>query len=141
MALSKTAFAVGDQASFTKTITEADIMLFAGVTGDMNPVHIDDTYAENSIFKRRIAHGMLSAGLISTVLGTKLPGPGAIYLKQTLAFKKPVFIGDTVTATVTVTALDIADEKRRKITLETTCTNQNGDVVLAGEAVLIPPAP
>ena len=131
--------AVGDRAAFTKTVTEADIILFAGVTGDMNPVHIDETFAAHSIFEKRIAHGMIGAGLISTVLGTRLPGPGAIYLSQTLQFKKPVFIGDTITATVEVTAVDAETEKKRKVTLTTTCTNQDGTTVLTGEAVLIPP--
>jgi len=139
MASENKSIAVGDRAAFTKTVTEADIILFAGVTGDMNPVHIDDTFAAGSIFKKRIAHGMISAGLISTVLGTRLPGPGAIYLKQSLEFQKPVFIGDTITATVEVTAVDAETEKRRKVTLTTTCTNQDGATVLTGEAVLIPP--
>ena len=135
----KQAMAVGDRAAFTKTVTESDIILFAGVTGDMNPVHIDTVFAEKSIFKQRIAHGMLSAGLISAVLGTRLPGPGAIYLKQTLEFQKPVFIGDTITASVEVTAVDPETEKKRHVTLSTTCTNQDGATVLTGEAVLIPP--
>lgn len=134
-----TSLAVGDRAAFTKTVTEADIILFAGVTGDMNPVHIDETFAAKSIFKKRIAHGMLSAGLISTVLGTRLPGPGAIYLKQTLEFQKPVFIGDTITASVEVTAVNTKNGKNRSVTLSTTCTNQDGATVLTGEAVLIPP--
>ena len=130
---------VGDRAEFTKTITETDIILFAGITGDMNPVHIDETYAGESMFKQRIAHGMLSAGLISTVLGTRIPGPGSIYLKQSLAFQKPVFIGDTITAAVEVTELKTDNPKRRRITLDTVCTNQDGQTVLSGEAVLIPP--
>ena len=134
-----TALAVGDRASFTKTITESDIILFAGITGDMNPVHIDETFAQKSIFKQRIAHGMLSAGLISTVLGTQIPGPGAIYLSQRLEFRKPVFIGDTISATVEVTALSVDDPKKRRVTLATTCTNQDGATGLTGEAALIPP--
>src|SRR5690606_33183095 len=92
----------GLSASFAKTISEADIYAFAGVTGDNNPVHINAEFAATTVFKERIAHGMLSAGLISTVLGTKLPGPGCIYVDQTLKFKAPVHIGDTVTATATV---------------------------------------
>ena len=134
-----TTLAVGDRASFTKTITESDIILFAGITGDMNPVHIDATFAEKSLFKQRIAHGMLSAGLISTVLGTRIPGPGAIYLSQHLEFRKPVFIGDTITATVEVTALEVDNPKKQRVTLATTCTNQDGATVLTGEATLIPP--
>ncbi len=139
MAPSSSTLAVGNRASFTKTITESDIVLFAGITGDMNPVHIDETFAEKSLFKKRIAHGMLSAGLISTVLGTRIPGPGAIYLKQSLEFRKPVFIGDTITATVEVTALEVDNPKKQRITLATTCMNQDGDTVLTGEATLIPP--
>src|SRR5512147_836967 len=96
---------VGLAASYAKTITDADIVLFAGVSGDTNPVHLDQTFAEKTPFKTRIAHGMLSAGFISTVLGTKLPGPGAIYMSQTLKFKAPVKIGDTVVATCTVTEI------------------------------------
>ena len=134
-----TTLAVGDRASFTKTITESDIILYAGITGDMNPVHIDETFAKKSLFKQRIAHGMLSAGLISTVLGTRIPGPGAIYLSQRLEFRKPVFIGDTITATVEVTAVEVDNPKKQRVTLSTTCTNQDGTAVLTGEAMLIPP--
>ncbi|RLA18551.1 MAG: (R)-hydratase, partial [Gammaproteobacteria bacterium] len=98
---------VGQSASMTKTVTEADVILFAGVTGDFNPAHIDDEYAKKSMFKGRIAHGMMSAGFISAVLAMKLPGPGTIYLGQTLKFKAPVRIGDTVTATVTVSDINV----------------------------------
>jgi 3-hydroxybutyryl-CoA dehydratase len=126
---------VGRKAAFSKTVTEADIVLFAGVTGDLNPVHVDQVWAAGSFFKGRIAHGMLSAGFISTVLGTQLPGPGTIYLKQALEFTAPVRIGDTITATVEVS------EKLEKgrIRLKTTCTNQEEKVVLKGEAEVIPP--
>jgi 3-hydroxybutyryl-CoA dehydratase len=128
--------AVGDSASFAKTVTEADIVLFAGVSGDTNPVHLDQEFAAKTMFKGRIAHGMLSAGFISTVLGTRLPGPGAIYLSQSLRFKAPVRPGDTVVARATVTAL--APEKKRA-TLATTC--QVGDtVVIEGEAVVMVPS-
>ena len=120
-----------DTASFAKTITAADIVLFAGVTGDTNPVHLDEVAARASIFKGRVAHGMLSASLISTVLGTKLPGPGTIYLSQSLNFRRPVRIGDTITATVTVTAVD---EELPTCTLETTVVNQDGKVIVEGEA-------
>ena len=126
----------GLSASFTKTVTEADIVKFAEVSGDTNPVHLDQAYAEKTPFKTRIAHGMLSAGFISAVLGTKLPGPGAIYMSQTLRFKAPVKIGDTVTATCTVT--EIIAEKRRAV-LSTVC--KVGDtVVIEGEAMVMVPS-
>jgi 3-hydroxybutyryl-CoA dehydratase len=127
---------VGDTASFSKTITETDVVLFAGLTGDLNPVHVDAEYARTTRFGQRVAHGMLTAGLISTVLGTRLPGPGTIYLSQTVRFTAPVYIGDTVTATVTVTHV-----RREKgiVTLETVCRNQRGEEVLTGEAVVMVP--
>ncbi len=124
---------VGDTASFSKTVTEADIVLFAGVSGDTNPVHLDQDFAATTMFKGRIAHGMLSAGFISTVLGTKLPGPGAIYLSQSLKFKAPVRPGDTVKATVTIT--EILPERKR-VTLATVCTVGDA-VVIDGEAVVM----
>lgn len=127
---------VGESASFTKTVTEADIVLYAGITGDFNPAHIDDVSAKESMFGARIAHGMLSAGFISAVLGTKLPGPGAIYISQELKFVKPVFAGDTITATATVTEVDV---ERNRVTLDTTASNQNGDAVIIGTAKLMPP--
>ncbi len=126
---------VGDTASTGKTITEADILLFAAVSTDTNPVHVNAEVAAASMFGQRVAHGMLSAGLISAVLGTKLPGPGTIYLSQTLRFRAPVKIGDTVTATVEVTALDAA---KKRVTLKTTCSVA-GKPVIEGEAVAIPP--
>jgi 3-hydroxybutyryl-CoA dehydratase len=126
----------GLSASFGKTVSEADIVLFAGVSGDTNPVHLNQTFAEQTQFKTRIAHGMLSAGFISAVLGTKLPGPGSIYLSQTLRFKAPVKIGDTVVATCTVT--EVVPEKRRAI-LSTIC--KVGDtVVIEGEAMIMVPS-
>lgn len=124
---------VGQSASFGKTITEADILLFAGVSGDTNPVHINAEAAAASMFKERIAHGMLSASLISTVLGTRLPGPGTIYLGQNLKFRAPVKIGETVTATVTITALDPA---KKRVTLNTVCTVA-GKAVIDGEATVM----
>ncbi|MGM0574507.1 MAG: MaoC family dehydratase [Myxococcota bacterium] len=127
------ALEIGQSASFTKTITEADVVLFAGITGDMNPVHVDETYASGTPFGGRIAHGMLGAGLISTVLGTRLPGPGSLYLGQTLQFKAPTRIGDTVTATVTVKKVR---EDKPIYTLETVCTNQDDEVLVEGEAVV-----
>lgn len=125
---------VGQTASLTKTITEADISLFARVTGDFNPLHTNAEFAKTTRFGERIAHGLLAAGLISAVLGTQLPGPGSIYLSQSLKFHKPVKIGDTITATVTVSS---HDAKKRIVTLETICHNQDGVVVLSGEAVLL----
>lgn len=127
---------IGDFAEFTKTVSESDVYQFAGVTGDFNPAHINEEFASNSIFKKRIAHGMLSAGFISAVLGTKLPGPGTIYLKQELSFLAPVKIGDTVTAKVEVKEL-IPDKNR--VVLRTVCTNQDGKEVLDGEALMMPP--
>jgi 3-hydroxybutyryl-CoA dehydratase len=123
---------VGQAASFAKTITEADILLFAGISGDTNPVHINEEAAAASIFKGRVAHGMLSAALISTVLGTRLPGPGTIYLSQNLKFRAPVRPGQTVTATATISALDPA---RKRVTLATLCT-VGGKPVIEGEAVV-----
>ena len=125
---------IGQTASVGKTVTEADILLFAAVSLDTNPVHMNAEAAAASIFKERVAHGMLSAGLISAVLGTRLPGPGTIYLAQTLQFRRPVKIGDTVTATAEVTALD-AEKKRA--TLKTTCTVA-GKTVIEGEATVMP---
>lgn len=127
---------VGDSAEFVKTVSESDIYLFAGVTGDMNPAHINEVYASQTFFKTRIAHGMLAAGFISAVLGMQLPGPGTIYLKQELSFLAPVRIGDTITARVE--AIEILTEKKR-IRLKTTCINQEGTVVLDGQATVSPP--
>jgi 3-hydroxybutyryl-CoA dehydratase len=129
---------VGDSDRFSKTVIDADIYLFAGVTGDLNPAHIDETYAKGTFFKTRIAHGMLSAGFISAVIGTRLPGPGTVYLRQTLDFLAPVHIGDTVTAIVEV--IEKIEEKRR-VRLKTTCVNQEGIKVLTGEALVSPPRP
>lgn len=126
--------AVGARATFSKTVTDADVVAFAEATGDVNPVHLDDAAAARSIFGQRIAHGMLGAGIISAALGTQLPGPGTIYLGQTLRFTKPVRIGDTVTATVEV--LEVLPEKRR-VRLATICRNQRGDIVLEGEATVL----
>ncbi len=128
---------IGDRASFTKTLSEADIYLFAGITGDLNPAHVDAVSAAGGMFKQRIAHGMLTASFISTVLSMKLPGPGTIYLSQNSRFRAPVFIGDTVTATVEcVEKLD----KRQWAKFKTTVVNQDGKLVVDGEAMVIPPA-
>lgn len=127
---------VGMSAASARTVSEADILMFAGVSGDTNPVHLDGEFAATTMFGARIAHGMLSAGYISAVLGTKLPGPGAIYLSQTMKFKAPVKIGDTVRVEATITALD-AEKKR--VTMSTVCTVA-GKPVLEGEALLLVPA-
>ena len=126
---------VGEAAQFSKTISESDIYLYAGITGDFNPAHINETYARKTFFKTRIAHGMLVAGLISAVIGTRLPGPGTIYVNQTLNFLAPVQIGDTITATVEV--LEKLDKK--KVRMKTVCINQDGKSVLDGEALVSPP--
>lgn len=125
---------VGASASLDKTITEQDIELFGQVSLDRNPVHFDDAYAKGTRFGGRIAHGMISAGLISAVIGTQVPGPGSIYLSQSLKFRAPVRIGDTVTATVTVTAVR---EDKPIVTLETVAKNQAGEVLVTGEAVIL----
>jgi 3-hydroxybutyryl-CoA dehydratase len=126
-------FKVGDTASVSKRIEDADIHLFAELIGDNNSVHLDDEFAKKTKFGRRVAHGMLGASLISTALGTKLPGPGSVYLGQTLQFVGPIFPGDTVTARVTVTKIR---EDKPIITLETICFNQNDEPVVKGEAVV-----
>jgi 3-hydroxybutyryl-CoA dehydratase len=125
--------AVGQTAEFSKTVTEADVVLFAGVTGDFNPAHVDAVAAERGRFGGRIAHGMLGAGLISAVLGMRLPGPGTIYLSQSLRFVRPVRIGDTVTARVEI--LELIEGKRR-VRLATRCLNQDEELVLDGEALV-----
>jgi 3-hydroxybutyryl-CoA dehydratase len=127
---------LGETAEFTKTISETDVYLFAGISGDFNPAHINETYAQGTAFKGRIAHGMLAAAFISTVLGTKLPGPGTIYMKQDLRFLAPVRIGDTLTARVEI--VELAAEKKR-VRAKTTCVNQDGTTVLDGEALVSPP--
>ena len=127
---------IGDSARFSKTITEADVVMFAGITGDLNPAHIDEAYAQGTFFKTRIAHGMLSAGFISAVIGTRLPGPGTIYMHQSLDFLAPVAIGDTVTAIVEVVQ---KIEEKERVRLKTTCVNQKGATILNGEALVSPP--
>ena len=127
---------VGDSASRAKTVTETDVYLFAGITGDLNPAHVNEQVSSQTPFGGRIAHGMLSAGLISAVLAMKLPGPGTSYLGQELKFTKPVRFGDTVTATCTVS--EIVAEKNI-VKLKTVCTNQNGEVFIKGMATVMPP--
>ncbi len=127
---------VGDSAELTRTFSDEDVRAFARLSGDSNPVHLDDAYAARTRFGRRLVHGMLTAGLISAVLGMQLPGPGSIYLSQTLKFRAPVFIGDTVTARVTVKTVR---EDKPIVTFETVCLNQEGKKLLEGEAVLLVP--
>ena len=127
---------VGDSASLTKTFTEADVRTFAQISGDHNPIHIDAKYAATTPFERQIVHGMLTAGMISAVLGMQLPGPGSIYMKQELNFRAPVYLEDTITATATVTKIR---EDKPIITLETICTNQDGVKVINGKAILMVP--
>ena len=124
---------VGQKASYAKTVTEADIVLFAGISGDVNPVHLNQEFAADTRFGDTIAHGMLSAGFISTVLGTRLPGPGCIYLAQTLKFMAPVRAGDTVVAKVEVSSID---EKKRIVVCSTRCLVKDA-VVIEGEATMM----
>lgn len=127
---------MGDTAEIQKTISETDVYLYAGITGDMNPAHLNEEYARDTFFKTRIAHGMLVAGLISTILGNKLPGPGTIYTHQSVDFLAPVRFGDTITARAEVVGLDAEKNRAR---LKTTCMNQEGTLVLDGEAFVSPP--
>jgi acyl dehydratase len=130
----RTSFEVGERAQISKVVHEDDIVSFARITGDYNPLHTDSEFASKTRFKGRIAHGMLCASLVSAVLGTKLPGPGSIYLSQSLKFVRPVRIGDTLTAEV-----EVADWNPTKkiICLDTRCFNQAGEEVLAGKAILL----
>ena len=124
-------FEVGQKGSLTKTFTEDDVKAFAEISLDKNPIHLDEEYAKNSIFKKRVVHGILQSGLISAVLGNKLPGEGSIYREQNLTFKKPAFIGDTLTALVEV--LEIK-ERIGLLILKTTVTNQDGQLLIDGTA-------
>lgn len=126
----------GQSAEITKTISESDVYLFAGITGDFNPAHLNEVYAQKTFFKARIAHGMLLAGLMSAVLGTALPGPGTVYLRQELEFKAPAFLGDTITARVEVLETDPAKNRAR---LRTTCLRQDGTILVDGIAFVSPP--
>ena len=127
-------FRIGQQATFTKTVTEADVTTFAGLVCDFNPIHIDAEYARKSRFGQRVAHGMFTGGLISAVLGNKLPGPGSIYLSQQIEFLAPVFIGDTITASAEVSSWR---PDKRIITLKTDAYNQDNVQVVTGQAVLL----
>lgn len=125
---------IGDTAAISRTVTDDDVRAFADLTGDHNPVHLDEAVARKTRFGRRIVHGMFGASLISAVLGTKLPGEGSIYLSQSLQFLGPVFIDDTLTARVTVQRIK---EEKGIVTLETLCENQRGETVIRGEAVVL----
>ncbi len=127
-------FEVGKTASLTKKISGEDVRQFALLVGDNNPVHLDEEFAKKTRFGRRIAHGMWGASMISAVIGTKLPGPGTIYLSQSLQFTAPVYLGDTITAEVKVTAIRPG---KRLVTLETICKNQKNEIVLKGEALVL----
>ncbi|MDR0488530.1 MAG: MaoC family dehydratase [Propionibacteriaceae bacterium] len=128
---------VGDTASFEKTIAETDVYAFAGITGDFNPAHVNQRYAEQTKFGTRIAHGMLGGSLFSTVFGTRIPGEGAIYLSQSLSFTAPVLIGETIKATVTV----VEKMEKGRVRFDCIATKADGTVVITGEAILLPPRP
>jgi acyl dehydratase len=127
---------VGESASLERTLTWRDIELFAVVSGDVNPAHVDEEYARSDIFHAIVGHGMWGASLISTLLGTRLPGPGTIYLEQTLRFRHPVTIGDTIAVAVTVASKDPA---HRRVVLECACVNQRGETVIDGTATVLAP--
>lgn len=127
-------FRVGDKASLSKTVTDKDIVSFAELVGDYNPIHIDEEYARNGRFGGRVAHGALTIGLISAVLGNKMPGPGTIYLSQSIRFVRPVRPGDTITATVEMLEIDA---EKRVVRLRTDCVNQAAKTVAEGEAVVL----
>jgi phosphotransacetylase/acyl dehydratase len=128
---------IGDSATLTRTLTKQDIQLFATVTGDMNPAHLDEAYAKTDIFHQIVGHGMWTASMFSVLLGMQLPGPGTLYLGQTLKFLKPVTLGDTITASVKVLK---KDDKHQHITFETLCSNEKGDHILEGEALVLAPS-
>jgi len=126
---------IGMNVSYSQTITDTDVKAFAGISGDRNPVHLDEEYAENSRYKKRIAHGLMTASYFSALFGTKIPGEGCVYVSQSLNFKRPVYLGDTVTATVEVTSVDLA---KKKVFFKTTCKVKN-KVVTDGKAELFVP--
>lgn len=130
------AIQIGESASFSKTISETDIYLFAGISGDFNPVHVNETYARQTAFGKRVAHGPLSQSLVAPVIGTKLPGLGTVALELFSRFKAPVYIGDTVTATAEVSE---KREDKKWVRLKLTWTNQHDEVVIEGEALVMPP--
>jgi acyl dehydratase len=129
-------YKIGDYATITKTFLDEDVRAFADISGDKNPIHLDEEYASSTRFGKRLVHGILTSGIISALLGMELPGPGSIYIKQILNFKAPVYIGDTITATVTVTGVRT---DKPIITLETICKNQDDVMVIDGEAILLTP--
>ena len=126
-------FYIGQTAELSKIFSDEEVKCFANMSGDLNPIHLDDEYAKKSIFKKRILHGFQTGALISAVIGMKLPGPGAIYLHQEMNFKKPAYIGETVRAFVTITSIK---EEKSIIFLETKCLNANGDVLIDGDAIV-----
>lgn len=126
---------IGMSTSYSQTITDCDVKLFAGISGDHNPVHIDEIYAENSRYKKRIAHGLISASFFSALFGTKLPGKGCVYVGQNLNFKRPVYLGDTVTATVTVSNVDVL---KKRVFFDTKCTVKNKIVIDGTAEIFIP---
>ena len=126
---------IGMQVSYSQTVTDSDIKAFAGISGDRNPVHLDEVYAESSRYKKRIAHGLMTASYFSALFGTKIPGEGCVYVSQSLQFKRPVYIGDTVTATVEVTGINL---EKKRVFFKTTCKVKN-KVVTDGEAELFVP--
>ena len=126
---------IGMSESYSQTISEADVKAYAGISGDRNPVHMDDEYAEKSRYKKRIAHGMISSSFFSALFGTKLPGPGCVYVNQSLNFKRPDYIGDTVTAIITVTKID---EIKSRVYFDTVCKVKN-KIVIDGQAELYIP--
>src|SRR6266540_2245810 len=128
--------AIGATASLRRTLTWADIQIFAVMSGDVNPAHVDDEFARSDFFHKIIAHGMWGAALISTLLGTKLPGPGTIYLGQTLRFRRPVALGDTITVSVTATE---KDPEKHRVVFDCKCVNQHGEVVITGSAEVLAP--
>ena len=125
---------IGDSADFAKTISESDVYMFAGITGDFNPIHVNHEYAKKSIFSNRIVHGMLTSSLISTILGTKLPGPGTVFLEQNIKFKNPVYIGDTVYAKICLK--DIINYEKGIIKFENLITNQDNIIVAEGYSIV-----
>ncbi len=126
---------IGMEVSYSQTITDADVKSFAGISGDRNPVHMDEEYAENSRYKKRIAHGIMSASYFSALFGTKIPGEGCVYVAQSLQFKRPVYLGDTVTATVIVNKIDLV---KKRVFFRTICKVKN-KIVIDGEAELFVP--
>ena len=130
-------YQIGTKDSVTKTISETDVYLFAGISGDFNPVHVNRVEAQESVFGKQIVHGILVASLLSNVIGMKLPGPGTIYMEQNLKFLKPVYIGDTITACIEIS--EIINEEKNILRLFTKCINQNNELVVDGYAVVKAP--